>query len=200
MELYNRLNIQKTASAKEIKSRFRDLAKIHHPDKGGDAEKFALIKEAYDILMDSVSREKYDETGVIESELNKKQKLHMFLASHIVQIIEEHNSESFDFITEATKFMNNSIKRGRQQKHKISIAITKVENSIDRIHRTDKEDNVLKSLFSSRKEMLKQTAAGIDSELEFFKEVINELEHYKYDFKDEFSTFLSGGYSLETVI
>lgn len=34
----------------QIKKRFKDLAKLHHPDKGGDASIFVEILEAYEKL------------------------------------------------------------------------------------------------------------------------------------------------------
>ena len=37
-----------------------------HPDKGGDAVKFAVIQRAYDVLSDSETRRRYDATGEVE--------------------------------------------------------------------------------------------------------------------------------------
>lgn len=34
----------------EVKKKFRELAKKLHPDRGGEAESFCLLKEAYDLL------------------------------------------------------------------------------------------------------------------------------------------------------
>jgi len=47
---YTTLNIPRTATAQEIKSTFRTLCHKHHPDHGGDPEKFREVKEAYDNL------------------------------------------------------------------------------------------------------------------------------------------------------
>ena len=44
-----------------IKKRFRELAKIHHPDKGGDGVTFSKVKEGYDILGDPKKRLRYDD-------------------------------------------------------------------------------------------------------------------------------------------
>lgn len=44
------LGIDPNADQTEIKSRYISLAKVHHPDKGGDAHEFSRIREAYEVL------------------------------------------------------------------------------------------------------------------------------------------------------
>lgn len=49
-------------SRKEIKEQFKRLALLHHPDKSnGKREKFEAIKYAYDILIDPMRKNQYDE-------------------------------------------------------------------------------------------------------------------------------------------
>jgi curved DNA-binding protein len=64
---YETLGVSKTASADEIKSAFRKLARKHHPDLAKDKkaaeEKFKEINEAYEVLSDPEKRKKYDEYG-----------------------------------------------------------------------------------------------------------------------------------------
>ncbi len=61
---YDILGVQKNASADEIKSAFRKLAKQYHPDKNPGnktaEEKFKEINEAYEVLSDNDKRKKYD--------------------------------------------------------------------------------------------------------------------------------------------
>lgn len=45
---------------KVLKLKYRELSKQHHPDKGGDEEKFKQINEAYQILSDVNKRTEYD--------------------------------------------------------------------------------------------------------------------------------------------
>ena len=63
MSLYERLGVQKNATPEEIKKAYRNLAREHHPDKGGDPEKFKEIQEAHEVLTDERRREMYDMTG-----------------------------------------------------------------------------------------------------------------------------------------
>ena len=57
---YKTLGVDKSASQDEIKKSFRELSKKHHPDVGGDENKFKEINEAYGILSDDKKRSEYD--------------------------------------------------------------------------------------------------------------------------------------------
>lgn len=62
-DYYGVLGVSKTASEDEIKRAFRKKAHSHHPDKGGDAEEFKKINEAYQVLSDKGKRQQYDAYG-----------------------------------------------------------------------------------------------------------------------------------------
>lgn len=61
--LYRLLGLESNATQKEIHDAWRTLRSQLHPDKGGDAEVFAEVKAAYEVLSDGASRKRYDETG-----------------------------------------------------------------------------------------------------------------------------------------
>ena len=63
MDPYSTLGVPKSATAETIKRAYKDKAKQHHPDRGGDTNKFAEISNAYDILKDPDKRAYYDHTG-----------------------------------------------------------------------------------------------------------------------------------------
>lgn len=63
-KLYETLEVEKSATQKEIKKAYFKLSKLHHPDKGGDEHKFKEISAAYEILSDPEKREKYDKYGL----------------------------------------------------------------------------------------------------------------------------------------
>lgn len=60
---YEVLNLKKNCTTDEVKKAYRKLAIIHHPDKGGDPEKFKEISRAYEVLADEEKRKLYDEYG-----------------------------------------------------------------------------------------------------------------------------------------
>lgn len=62
---YDVLGVNKNATDKEIKKAFREKAKTHHPDKGGDEAEFKKINEAYDVLGDKQKRAQYDQFGSV---------------------------------------------------------------------------------------------------------------------------------------
>ena len=44
------LGVDADANPEQIKARYRELAKEHHPDAGGDATRFARVSAAYEVL------------------------------------------------------------------------------------------------------------------------------------------------------
>jgi len=62
-DYYEILGLSKSASKDEIKKAYKKLAIKHHPDKGGDAEKFKELSEAYAVLSDENKRKQYDQFG-----------------------------------------------------------------------------------------------------------------------------------------
>ena len=63
VDLYGLLGVSRNADTNEIRSAYKQLAKEHHPDKGGDPEKFKQINMANEILSDDERRKMYDITG-----------------------------------------------------------------------------------------------------------------------------------------
>ncbi|CAL8333889.1 unnamed protein product [Lota lota] len=66
-DFYNVLGVSRTASQKDIKKAYYQMAKKYHPDTNPDdpgaKEKFAKLAEAYEVLSDEVKRKQYDTYG-----------------------------------------------------------------------------------------------------------------------------------------
>ena len=75
LDYYSILNVKKTASEKEIKISYFNLAKKFHPDKfKGPAEIFKKISDAYNTLKDPNKREEYNR--IIRYKSKQKYKEH----------------------------------------------------------------------------------------------------------------------------
>jgi hypothetical protein len=62
VNLYDTLGVRSDADAKQIKAAYLRLAKVTHPDHGGEqmAPLFLTVRHAYETLSDPVSRRNYD--------------------------------------------------------------------------------------------------------------------------------------------
>ena len=60
-DYFNILGVGKSASEDEIKKAYRGLAMKHHPDRGGDSNKFQEIEEAYRVLSDPNQRQQWEQ-------------------------------------------------------------------------------------------------------------------------------------------
>lgn len=58
--LYDLLGIARVATQEQLKKAYYKLARIHHPDKGGDKANFTQISNAFETLSDPKKRANYD--------------------------------------------------------------------------------------------------------------------------------------------
>ncbi|XP_047435501.1 dnaJ homolog subfamily A member 3, mitochondrial-like isoform X2 [Mugil cephalus] len=74
-DFYDVLGVSRTASQKDIKKAYYQMAKKYHPDTNPDdpdaKEKFAKLAEAYEVLSDEVKRKQYDTYGAAGFDPNR---------------------------------------------------------------------------------------------------------------------------------
>lgn len=96
MDPYKELGLTSDCSEEDIKKRFKSLAQIFHPDKGGNPEKFLIIKEAYEILIDPNRKKSYDRSGKIKDVVLPRdealQELAGLLSQHIITLNPENDN------------------------------------------------------------------------------------------------------------
>jgi curved DNA-binding protein CbpA len=66
MNPYDELGVPQDADRDQIKRAHRKAIREHHPDAGGDPDKFLAAQRSYEVLMDPDARDRFDETGATE--------------------------------------------------------------------------------------------------------------------------------------
>jgi hypothetical protein len=63
VDYYSLLGVERSASTADIRSAYRSLAKVMHPDAGGTDGTFQMLRQAYETLSDPALRADYDRAG-----------------------------------------------------------------------------------------------------------------------------------------
>jgi curved DNA-binding protein CbpA len=69
---YKVLGVSNDATLKEIRRAYLKLSMVEHPDKGGDAERFAAVQKAYSVLTSGAERFSYDDKLVQQHNVSLK--------------------------------------------------------------------------------------------------------------------------------
>ena len=72
--LYEELGLKENATQSEIKSSYRRLVKKHHPDAGGEKDRFLAIQNAWETLNDPYKKQKYDKNLFSLNQISNLQK------------------------------------------------------------------------------------------------------------------------------
>ena len=68
-DLYEILDLPKDCSEDEIKKKYKKLAFVHHPDRGGNPEEFKKITEAYNFLLQA-DNTYYDDSNMKHAKIS----------------------------------------------------------------------------------------------------------------------------------
>ena len=60
VDYYKVLDVRPTAAAAVIKGRYYELARLHHPDLGGDPKVMASVNAAWEVLSNPLQKKQYD--------------------------------------------------------------------------------------------------------------------------------------------
>ncbi len=110
---YAVLGLERDATPEQIRVAFRRLSKKHHPDRGGKAEDFTAVVEAYDLLRDPERRAAYDRG---EREADKPDPVEVRARSMISDMVEY-------IITDALNRDNKAMRK----KHLVKALLSEVQ-------------------------------------------------------------------------
>ena len=187
MNPYTQLDVQVDASFEEIKQRFRTLAHMHHPDKGGDEEVFKSIKLAYEILMDPIRRKQYDLTGDAEI-ANIRDEAVTNIVQIILSIIPTFDPDQDDLIEIAKHKTKDMLTRENNQIANIQRDINNFEKVLTKLRIKNNGENILHNVIvnqirDQRKDLLQnqQNVQVCTLMLEILKDYEYGSQHLSFD-------------------
>ena len=183
MNPYTELDVPVNASLETIKQRYRTLAQMHHPDKGGNEEIFKRIKLAYEILSDPVRRKQYDITGETTT-TNAKDEAVANLVQILLHVVPNFNVDQDDLIHIAemeTRTMLDLINKDIGVTERQINNLEKVSNKL-RI-KTEGE-NILNSFVVSQIQHRKQELVTFQRRVQVCNLMLEILKDYEYGLRN----------------
>lgn len=184
MNPYEILDLPTTASVEEIRQKYKSLAQMYHPDKGGDEETFKQLKLAYEILIDPVKRKQYDLTGKISDDLGLRNEVLTQLSQMFLRLFANLDPEKDDLIlmmkTE-TRRMKSSVEKDIENSNK---EIAKLEKVINRIKLKSSGENLIVSFAETKVKEIKNDLITFSNRLQVCDMMLEILENYHYSLEE----------------
>ena len=183
MNPYEVLGIDPSADAAVVKKAYRQKAKKHHPDAGGDPEAFQQVAIAYSVLIDQERRAHFDRTG--EVDVKYAQNIMAGVIRGLAEMLEmvvtqtKGNMGRLDLIQTLRETARQSAQAWQNKVRDLDTEIRDFEIARKRTKRNDDEKNVFVEIFDAairerhtrRKEALHH--------LEVAKRCLDELMAYE---------------------
>ena len=183
MNPYTELDVPVDASLETIKQRYRTLAQMHHPDKGGDEDVFKRIKLAYEILSDPFRRKQYDITGETTT-TNAKDEAVANIVQILLHVVPSFNVDQDDLIHIAemeTRTMLDLVNKDIGVTERYIINLEKVSNKL-RI-KTEGE-NILNIFVINQIKQRKQELETFQRRVQVCNLMLEILKDYEYGLRN----------------
>ena len=194
---YKELDVNKNANIDEIKSKFRELSKLHHPDVKGNPDKFIKIKLAYDVLCDPKRRELFDKEGII-TDVNEDKQLQDSAKHNIVTLLKSIISNKNIMVrldsVDLVKIMGDNV---TANKIKITANIDEMGQQIQAIREVTERmeciegDDLLTCMLEAEIKEKENIVKGMSNELKIIEHMNNLLKNYKYSFKNHIIHYIN---------
>ena len=182
--LYDDLELPKNCTSEEIKQKYRILAQMHHPDKGGDTDKFTRIKSAYETLSDPVKREHYDSTGDHYDDSNLDAEVLSRLSIMVTQYSQQINPEFDDLILQMKFDLHHAQEQTNNAIRGCTALITKLKIVAKKIKLKKEGENILKSFVEKKISIHHIDLINHKRALIVFARMLEILEDYHYSHGD----------------
>ena len=179
MNPYTELDVSITASTEEIKQRYRTLAQMHHPDKGGDEEMFKRIKLAYEILSDPVRRKQYDITGETTT-TNAKDEAISNIIQIILHVVPSFNADEEDLIKIAEDETRAMLDMVNKDIVSTESQIKNFEKVLKKLRIKNNSENVLESIILKQIQIRKKDLLTFHRNVKVCMLMLEILKDYEY--------------------
>ena len=190
MSLYDDLGLSPRCTFDEIKQRYRALAQQHHPDKGGDEDRFKRIKLAYEVLSDPSRRAEYDATGKIQEDVPVRTEALQELSGLVTHCIEKINPDHDDLIFVMKRELHDNIGHSKNNIIVCNGFIIKLNKILKKVNRKKEGDNFIKSIIEEQIKMREGELKNFNHRIEVCEYMLELLEDYYYGL--DLSTLLEG--------
>jgi curved DNA-binding protein CbpA len=179
MNPYIELDVSVTASTEEIKQRYRTLAQMHHPDKGGDEELFKRIKLAYEILSDPIRRKQYDITGETTS-TNAKDEAISNIIQIILHVVPNFNADNDDLIKIAEDEAKAMLNMVSNDIYNTEAQIKHLEKVLKKLRIKTNAENVLENIIIKQVQQRKKDLLVFHRQVKVCMLMLDILKDYEY--------------------
>jgi len=207
---YVLLGVERDADEAAVKSAYRKVAKAAHPDSGGDADQFARLQTAYELLKDPVRRKVFDDTGydpqladakdlkgllMLETRrkvfddtgydpqlADAKDLKGLLMLETLVNefILDEREPGSFDPVAAMRRKLTDDILKSRFHILELERHRTRVRKHMDRLGRKPETD-VLSSMLRARSQSIAEAIRNAEAQIEAIEQAYTMLEGYSYE-------------------
>ena len=179
MNPYTELDVPVDASLETIKQRYRTLAQMHHPDKGGDEELFKRIKLAYEILSDPVRRKQYDITGETTT-TNAKDEAVANIVQILLHVVPSFNADEDDLIKLAENESRAMLNMVNSDIISTELQIKNFEKVLKKLRIKTKGENVLESIIVKQVHQRKKDLIVFHRQVKICMLMLEILKDYEY--------------------
>ena len=179
MNPYTELDVPVDASLETIKQRYRTLAQMHHPDKGGDEELFKCIKLAYEMLSDPVRRKQYDITGETTT-TNAKDEAIANIVQILLHIVPNFNVEQDDLIQIAEVETRTMLDLAHKDIGITERYILNLEKVISKLRIKTDSENILTGFIANQIQQRKNELVNFERRVQVCTLMLEILKDYEY--------------------
>jgi len=183
MNPYTELDVPVDASLETIKQRYRTLAQMHHPDKGGDEELFKRIKLAYEILSDPIRRKQYDITGETTT-TNAKDEAVANLVQILLHVVPNFNVDQDDLIHIAEMETRTMLDLVHKDIGVTERYILNLEKVLSKLRIKTEGENLLSSFIANQVNQRKQELETFQRRIQVCNLMLEILKDYEYGLRN----------------